>query len=280
VRKQLRTRILTALVFAPLLLAIIFLASQFWFSCIMALLFLYAGWEFSLLCNFRQKPARILYTLCQALILAGGLVLIHNNASAVTGAAITQVFIAIALTALWGYSRFGSAAAGKVDAWWSAISAVQGLVLISGAWLALSWLRIHPQGSWWILLLLVIIWVADVAAYFTGRKFGKRKLAPAISPGKTWAGVAGAAVIAPLAAIACIRLSPLPEMALLSTVLLTLLTVTTSIGGDLFISLHKRAVGVKDSGKLFPGHGGVLDRFDSLISGSVFFVLGMLFLRI
>ena len=276
--KQLQTRILTALVFAPLLLAAIFMLEPFWFSALMAVLFLYGGWEFSNLCKFSRYSSRLLFTAGIALLLLAGLSVIADI-SGVMEVADNRIFAVIAMTALWGFSGFFSGPAARSGNWWTAVSVIQGLILIWGCWLALTWLRFQSEGSWWILLLLIIIWVADVAAYFTGRTFGKRKLAPSISPGKTWAGVIGAALITPPAALICLKLSPLPELAILPLVLLVLLTVATSIGGDLYISLHKRMAGVKDSGRLFPGHGGVLDRFDSLVTGSVFFVLGLIYLQ-
>lgn len=245
----------------------------------MAALFLFGGWEFAQLCNFRTAFQRNLSVVFQAFTLATGLVLLREAGPTGFGATANYFFMAIAVTAFWSFSHLFSAVSAGHQRQGPTVSAIQGTILIFGAWLALSWLRYQPLGSWWILQLLVIIWAADVAAYFTGRAFGKRKLSATISPGKTWAGVGGAVIVAPIAAIVCIRLSPLPEIGILTTILLALVTVTTSIGGDLFISLQKRVAGVKDSGKLFPGHGGVLDRFDSLITGSVFFVLFLLYVE-
>jgi phosphatidate cytidylyltransferase len=273
----LRTRILTALVFGPLLIAAIFLPSPFWFSAIMGALFAYGGWEYSRLCKFQTAMYRHLHAVLQMILILTGLVLLWATADAGFDVSAKPYLVVTALTALWAFSRFASAGKAETGAAWTITSSLQGLILITGAWLALTWLRYQPLGSWLILQLLVIIWVADVAAYFTGRAFGKRKLAPSISPGKTWAGVAGAAVFAPFAAFACVQWGPLPDAAFTAIVGLTLLTVVTSIGGDLFISLQKRAAGVKDSGNLLPGHGGVLDRFDSLITGSVFFVLFLMY---
>ena len=243
----------------------------------MAALFLYGGWEYSRLCGFSRPLARFAFTACQALLLAAGLLLLYRTGTEGFGASVQNYFSAIAVTSIWGFTGFASAPGKWQSKSASIIGPIQGLIMISGAWLALSWLRFQPLGSWWILQLLIIIWAADVAAYFTGRAFGKRKLAPHISPGKTWAGVGGAVVIAPLAALICARVTPLPDIGFFTTILLALLTVFASIGGDLFISLKKRAAGVKDSGKLLPGHGGVLDRFDSLITGSVFFVLVLMY---
>lgn len=129
-----------------------------------------------------------------------------------------------------------------------------------------------------VFLLLLIIWASDVGAYFSGRQFGGRKLAPAISPKKTWAGVYGGVLLALAAAFlwsVYIAKLQIPPSALL---ILSALTTVTSVGGDLFISIHKRTVGLKDTGTLFPGHGGVLDRYDSLLAGAPFFALAWLVL--
>ena len=109
--------------------------------------------------------------------------------------------------------------------------------------------------------------------YISGKQFGKRKLAPMISPKKTWEGVYGGMVLAVAAAYLWSELIAGLQIALPALVALSALTTLVSVGGDLFISLHKRTVGLKDTGTIFPGHGGVLDRYDSLLAGAPFFAL-------
>lgn len=142
---------------------------------------------------------------------------------------------------------------------------VVGAVLIVPTWLALVQLR--QFGPWVLLGVMALVWVADIAAYFAGRAFGRRKLAPAISPGKTWAGAWGA--VAGVLLYGWLAAHWLPEAVRpgpwLLVPLLLLLTVL-SIVGDLFESLMKRQAGIKDSSNVLPGHGGVLDRIDSLTS--------------
>jgi phosphatidate cytidylyltransferase len=146
---------------------------------------------------------------------------------------------------------------------------------ITFAWYSLCWLRDQPGGKYLVLLLLVIIWSADTGAYFSGRRWGRHKLAPTISPGKTREGLLGGALSATLSAVLIawwtLPMPPAPTL----MVALAVLTTLFSAGGDLFISLHKRTVGLKDSGSLLPGHGGVLDRFDSLLAGAPLFALGV-----
>lgn len=146
------------------------------------------------------------------------------------------------------------------------------VVLMLAAWLAL--MRLLSQGLLMLLSVLAIVWIADTAAYFTGRAFGRRKLAPHISPGKTWAGVAGAIGAVLLVALVLHQLipaTPTYSNDLFSAIgpgfapLLLALLVALSVVGDLYESLLKRQAGVKDSGQLLPGHGGVLDRVDAMV---------------
>ncbi|MGB5488459.1 MAG: phosphatidate cytidylyltransferase, partial [Lysobacterales bacterium] len=156
------------------------------------------------------------------------------------------------------------------------ISVATAILSITTGWFALGWIRLQPEGSWLILLLLLIVWAADTGAYFSGKAFGKRKLAAHISPGKTRAGLLGGLVAATLVALVAANLMPLESIEPLPLVLLSLLTALVSVGGDLMISLHKRTSGIKDSGNLLPGHGGMLDRLDSLLAAAPFFALGLL----
>ena len=146
------------------------------------------------------------------------------------------------------------------------------VLLTVAAWFAL--MRFLSQGVLMLLSVLLIVWIADTAAYFAGRAFGRRKLAPHISPGKTWAGVVGAIVAVLLFALVIWLM--VPEQRIYSNnlfesvgpvlaLLLLALLVALSVAGDLFESLLKRQAGVKDSGQLLPGHGGVLDRVDAMV---------------
>jgi phosphatidate cytidylyltransferase len=152
-----------------------------------------------------------------------------------------------------------------------------GVVVLVAPWVALMGLR-DDFGPAYVLFLLLLIWVADTGAYFAGRRWGRRKLAPTISPGKTWEGVFGAGMAT--LAFALVGAAVLEEGARWpGFVAVCMVTVGFSIVGDLFESMMKRQRGVKDSGSLLPGHGGVLDRFDSLTAAAPAFLLGLYGMR-
>ena len=126
---------------------------------------------------------------------------------------------------------------------------------------------LRASSPWLLLGVMALVWMADVAAYFSGRRFGKHKLAPSVSPGKTWEGVAGAVLgVSVYVALAAWGSGLSEKYALPLVILLSWLWVALSVIGDLFESAIKRQAGVKDSGTLLPGHGGLLDRIDALTS--------------
>ena len=156
-----------------------------------------------------------------------------------------------------------------------ALTALAGFCTLIPTWIAfgrLLELERPLRGAVFVLYLLLVVWAADIGAYFAGKRFGRLKLAPRVSPNKTWeglfGGVAGGLIVA-IAGAVLFRLPAIPFIAL------GLALVMASIVGDLTESLFKRHAGLKDSGTLLPGHGGVLDRIDSLTSSVPFFVLGL-----
>jgi phosphatidate cytidylyltransferase len=158
---------------------------------------------------------------------------------------------------------------------WSA--GLAGLLSLVPAWLALVRLRLDARhGAEWVLFALVLVWMADIGAYFCGRRFGRRRLAPAVSPGKTWEGAVGGLAASGIVAVAGGAWFGLPPEFLV----LCLGAVAFSIVGDLTESLLKRFAGMKDSGTLFPGHGGVMDRIDSVTGAAPVLLLGLTFLGV
>jgi phosphatidate cytidylyltransferase len=152
--------------------------------------------------------------------------------------------------------------------------ALIGWFILIATWMFLSRLR-TLYGSEMAMYFLILVWSADIAAYFAGRKYGDVKLAPEISPGKTVAGLYGAVIAGALCGVVLSLIYGFGLMIAADFVLLSILTVLISIYGDLFISVAKRQRGVKDSGSLLPGHGGILDRIDSILSATPLFYAGI-----
>jgi len=257
---MLRQRVITALVLAPLALLVILWVSHEVSAAAMALLVLAAAWEWSAFVGLTRPSLRFAYVAFIALCVAAIWAMQANRGLVAAVLSVSLVWWLLAL--LWV-----TLLAGRVN---SITATVAGALVLVPAWLAL--VQLHDRAPQLVLLLVLLVVAADVGAYFGGRRFGKHKLAPTVSPGKTWEGVAGGLVAALLMAAAGIywfNFTALPFFAL------TALVVFASIVGDLTESMFKRHAGLKDSGSLLPGHGGVLDRVDSVTAAAPFFLIGL-----
>lgn len=163
--------------------------------------------------------------------------------------------------------------------WYGKRLSLMGVVILTGAITAMFYL--WQQSPWWLMYVFILVWCADSGAYFVGRKLGRRKMAPNVSPNKSMEGLAGGLttgiIVVLLISVFKLHLSGL---LLLAFVLLSAVTILASVLGDLFESMLKRRAGVKDSGTILPGHGGVLDRIDSLLSATPIFALGVWLLKL
>ena len=269
---MLKQRILTALLLLPLTLAAIFALPAHWFMILLAVIMLAGCREYSRLAGVSGQAAGSVALFMQAAVFAVAFQLRDQWGEHLTVALVISCALWLLMFVRLPLFRPGS----PVDGTYRAVSLVTAFVSLTTGWFALSWIRSQPDGSWLILLLLLIVWSADTGAYFAGRTFGKRKLAPHISPGKTIAGLIGGLTAAPLVALLAANLMPIASLEPVRLVPLVLITALVSVGGDLLISLHKRTSGFKDSGNLLPGHGGILDRVDSLLAAAPFFALGLL----
>jgi phosphatidate cytidylyltransferase len=168
----------------------------------------------------------------------------------------------------------------------ASVNSVPGNVLVGLLILVPSWLSafyLHKNwdiGNGLLLLFFVIVWSADTGAYFTGRLIGTHKLAPAISPGKTWEGVFGGMVTVILAALAGCYALNISGDKMIYFIIIAVITAVYSITGDLFISICKRSLNLKDTGHLLPGHGGLLDRIDSTLSALPVYTFGLLMVTV
>jgi len=263
-------RVVTALLLAPLVILIILLLPTPWFAVVGVAVFLGALEEWARLAGVRQTAMRI--ALLVAAVVAFAL-LWSVHAGPATPLLLALGVAWWVLACVWlRHFAYGAAPTSENRA----LKLLAGAFVLFPAWIAL--IALHgrePHGHWWMLLALLIVWAADIGAYFSGRRFGKRKLAPQISPGKTRAGAYGALVAGVLVALAGGGLLGVRGTAMLGLGVLAVFTVAASIVGDLLESLMKRHAQVKDSGDLFPGHGGLLDRMDSVFAALPVFALGL-----
>ncbi|MFC3129178.1 phosphatidate cytidylyltransferase [Coralloluteibacterium stylophorae] len=261
-----RTRVITALLLTPLAIAAVLLLPTAWFVALVAAVFLWGLWEYTRLVGIGETVPRAVLVLAHAAVLA---------ALAWTWGGQNGLFMLITLLgALWWVLAllwilrpgFGAEDRGGMRM----LKLAAGSLCVIPAWTALAVL--HAESPRWALAAVAGIWAADSAAYFAGRFLGRRKLAPRVSPGKTWAGfwggVVGCVVITPAFALLLGLETSLPGLAATAAV-----AAVASVVGDLFESLMKRHSGIKDSGSVLPGHGGILDRIDGVLAAMPVFVV-------
>ncbi|TAN07307.1 MAG: phosphatidate cytidylyltransferase [Rhodanobacteraceae bacterium] len=271
---MLKQRVITAVIAAPLIIALIFLAKASVFATLLGLIFLLGMWEWT---RMAAVPNRFLRAGCLAGYALAFALLWHVCKTPWWWLPVLVGLVWWLLALVWlAHHRFGAGTTpGHV-----VLKLVAGLLVVAPAWCALVVLHgdlAKPStgyGHWWVLFFACVVVAADIGAYSAGRRWGHVKLAAAISPGKTRAGVYGALICSGGVGLVGGALLRIPAGRLPGVVALALVTVLFSVIGDLFESLMKRHAGVKDSGVLFPGHGGMLDRMDSIVAALPIFVLG------
>jgi phosphatidate cytidylyltransferase len=278
-----KTRLLAALIMAPIAILSVLFVSTPVLAALSAVLFLAALWEWLKLAEVDDTLARSVLLLCNAAVMAA---LVWGSRSAQGGSfALLQLVVVIGvawwlLAMLWmKHYHFAS----DHDSHARAFKLLAGTLAVVPAWCALGLIHAsQPSGQQWLLLALFLVWAADTGAYFAGRRFGGKvfshRLAPRISPNKTIEGLCGGLLLALAVAVAGALLIGARGDELPAIGAVALATVLFSVIGDLFESLLKRHVGAKDSGDLIPGHGGVLDRVDSVLAALPVFALGKLWL--
>ncbi|PJJ99067.1 phosphatidate cytidylyltransferase [Lysobacteraceae bacterium NML91-0213] len=274
-----RTRVLAALVMAPLAIAAVLLLPTPWMAALAAMLFLGALWEWYRLAEVEDTTARGVLLLANLLVMVA---VVWASAKDPGGSLVLLKLLCVAgivwwLMAMLWLRKFEFGAAGSGSA--RILKLAAGTAAIIPAWAALGLIHAgEPAGAGWLLVALMIVWAADSGAYFAGRKFGKRKLAPRISPNKTVEGLLGGIVAGLVVALVGALLLGTPATQLWGVLLVAVIAVLFSVVGDLFESLLKRQVGMKDSGSLIPGHGGLLDRVDGVIAALPVFAIGRIWL--
>jgi len=265
----LKTRIITALILAPIAIGGIFFLPPMGFALFTAAIITLGSWEWANMSGFEQQSGRIAYAAVIALILYS---LIDVSAVPVLWLALIWWVVCFLLVRSYpaGSERWGSAP----------MRALMGVLVLVPAWVGLNHLRTGgfqfgstDNNLLLILYVFCVVWVADIGAYFSGRAFGKAKLAPRVSPGKSWAGVYGGLIAVGAFALVVSLLASANATETTLLVVATLVTGWVSVLGDLLESMLKRFRGIKDSSGLLPGHGGIMDRIDSLTAAIPVFAL-------
>ncbi len=248
-----KTRLITALCLIPIVFWGLFFLHGLSFQLFTGLVVVLGAWEWSSLAGMRDLRGRCVYIAA----IGGSLVLLSLLSS-------VQEWLLLPGVLFWLIAAYWVVRYPQSQGWHTRRSmALIGWWVLVPLWVAMVWLNAVANFASWLVYLLFLVWGADTGAYLAGKRFGKTKLAPQVSPGKTLEGAAGAFLTVSLLAVVFSSLSVLP-LSFASLWVLSMPIVLVSILGDLLESMCKRAAGVKDSGKLLPGHGGVLDRIDSL----------------
>lgn len=266
---MLKQRIITALILAPIAIGCVFFLPPLGFSLFMAIVLGIAAWEWANLAGYSGWPR---YVYGGAIL---GLLALSTRVPDLAVLVVAALWWLLALVLVVAYPRLSELWASRTA------RTLLGVLVLVPAFTGLRQLKLQPDSNFLILLLFLLIWGADIGAYFAGRAFGRRKLAPEVSPGKSWAGLYGGMLSAIVIAGGMLlyngQLSPLSGRGLVF-LLGCAFVVLVSVLGDLAESMFKRYRGIKDSSSLLPGHGGVLDRIDSLLSaGPVFCLFILLF---
>ncbi len=271
---MLKQRVISACVMALAFLVVLFIVPVIFFNAFIALVLAVAAWEWANLSGFESQPLRVLY----ALLLSGFAVALGWYAQDPASGLLDLEFVrnilisaciwwAIALLWVQGYPSSALLWRGR----W--VRLLMGAFVLVPTWIAMVYLRGLPAGAWVIIVVMAIVIIADIGAYFAGKRFGRRKLAIQVSPGKSWegfwGGLTGSAVFA-------LVLGVFTASAWWVPLLLIVPASLASVLGDLLESMVKRERGIKDSSQLLPGHGGVLDRIDSLTACAPVFALAVL----
>ncbi len=257
---MLKQRVITAIILAILFLATLFILPAVGWSILVGLVMMQGALEWSRLAKMSRSIAvgyvgLLLLTYIAVLWMYANFEPQQKYAVQILVYGVAAVFWLLVVPA-WFKGGW------KPQNYW--LQGAIGWIVLLPTGMAMLDLRAEPPQPWWLLGVMGMVWMADISAYFAGRKFGKNKLAPNISPGKTWEGVAGAMLGVMVYMAIVIVVSGMTQHYLLF--LFAIAGVALSVMGDLFESAIKRQAGVKDSGTLLPGHGGLLDRIDALTS--------------
>lgn len=262
---MLKQRIITAAVLLPIALIGFFLLEGLAFALFIAVVVVLGAWEWARMAGFSGQAARVGFAVVVAVLLV---LLYQLPVLAAWLLPLSVLWWLFATALVLGYPGSQRHWGGRSG------SLVIGLFILLPAWQGLVVLKQWPQGNWLIVAVMVLVWAADIGAYFSGKTFGRRKLAPHVSPGKSWEGLIGGLITSLVITLGVGFYQGWSAREQALALIGAALVVVISVVGDLTESMFKRSSGIKDSSQLLPGHGGVMDRIDSLTAAiPVFTVL-------
>ncbi len=274
---MLRQRVITGVSMAAAFLASIAYLPVPVLAALFALIVCLGGWEWARLAGIASSIGRV----CYSLLLAGAMAGLYVYCGLGDNPSREQVQPFLGLACLWwSFALLWVKSYPASAAFWSAsvMRGLMGILILVSAWLAAVYLLSFPRGGVLMVVMILVVVAADVGAYFSGKSLGKHPLAPKVSPAKTWEGFWGG--MASVLALALVLYFLLPDQSVVLTLtavlVIALFTALSSVVGDLTVSMVKRQSGLKDSGSLLPGHGGLLDRLDSICGAAPVFALGLL----
>lgn len=274
---MLRQRVITGLIMAGLFLTGILLLPVKALAGVFAFLILAGGWEWSRMAGWQSPIARALYVTVLAAVLVA--LTVHCQLFEEPSRELVQPVLGLACL-WWSFALLWVKSYPASAIMWSNkfMRSLMGLLILAPAWAAAVYLLSFPKGGMLVLLMVVIVAAADIGAYFAGKTFGKHKMSPDVSPAKTWEGFWGGELAVAIIGVLTWYLLPVQgaHISIFAVLAVVLATSMASVVGDLSVSMVKRESGTKDSGSLLPGHGGVLDRLDSLCGAAPVFALGLL----
>lgn len=260
---MLKQRVITGIILAPLVIAGFVLLNPLGFAVMVGAIVGLAAWEWARLAGIQQQGGRVFYALVVLALLVG---LYFDTSPAHFVLLIAAFWWLLATVLILRYPQGHKLHSGY-------LVYLYGLLVLLPAWYGLTWLRSQDNGLWLLLAVVVMVWAADIGAYFAGKTFGRHKLLPSVSPGKTLEGLLGGVALTQVLVVAVMLYLGWSLQSVLLGMLGTLVVVLVSVVGDLTESLFKREQGLKDSSNLLPGHGGVMDRIDSLTAAIPVFAL-------
>lgn len=268
---MLKQRIITAVMLVAGFLLLLFNTNPLWFSIAVIPVVMLAGWEWCNLSAIKTAPGKFFYLTALLLCMVASALWLNlfdtvDMSKGQHFALLASILWAVIFLWIQGYPSSAIL--------WSAkpLLGLLGLLLLTSTWLAILLIVHQPQGQWLLLLAVAVVALADIGGYVTGNLFGKHKMAPIISPGKTWEGFFGGLFCQLLFILILMLLLPV-TVSVPALALLIIPVSLYSVLGDLFESMLKRHQGVKDSSHILPGHGGVLDRIDGLMAALPLFIL-------